>query len=93
MMNNQGGSGGGLAVAALVCGILGLVGGFIPVVQWFTGILAILAIIFGVIARKSAPADKRGMATAGMVMGIIAVALTLLVIVACGACLAGLGAL
>ena len=89
----NGSSGGGLATAALVCGILGLVGGFIPVVSWFTGILAILAIIFGVIARKNGPEDKRGMATAGMVMGIIAVALTLLVILACGACIAGLGML
>lgn len=41
-----------LSIAALVCGILGIVGGFIPVVQYFTTVLSILAIIFGVMGRK-----------------------------------------
>ena len=59
-----------MAIAALVCGILGIVGGFIPVVNYFTLVLAILGIVFGVKARKqSAEAQdgKQGMATAGLV--------------------------
>ena len=63
-----------MAIAALVCGILGIVGGFIPVVNYFTLVLAILGIVFGVKARKqSAEAQdgKQGMATAGLVCGIV----------------------
>lgn len=37
----------GLAIAALVCGILGIIGSYIPVVQYFTFVLAILGIVFG----------------------------------------------
>jgi len=96
-MPPQNTSGGNLAIAALVCGILGLVGGFIPVVQYFTLILAILAVIFGVKARKTAPPDKRGMATIGMVLGIIGLGLTVIAIicvaVCAGAFLSGLGSL
>ncbi len=58
----------GLAVAALVLGILG----------FFTGITAILAIIFGAVAmgqtKKNPGLGGRGMAVAGLVMGIVVVA-------------------
>jgi hypothetical protein len=76
-----------LATAALVCGILGLTGGFIPEINYFTGILAILAIIFGAIERKKALQAGRpaGIATAGMVLGIIAVVLTVILIIAIAA--------
>ncbi len=61
----------GKAVAALVLGILGLLAGFI---------LAVLAIIFGAIARGDTAKDPtlggRGMATAGLVLGIIGLLLT-----------------
>ena len=90
-------NGSNLAVAALICGILGIVGSFIPIVQYFTLVLAILGVVFGVKARKTAPPDKRGMATAGMVLGIIALGLTLLAIIcvvcAAGALLSGLSGL
>ncbi len=59
-----------MAVASLVCGILGLIGAWFPIIQYFTFILSILAIIFGVKARKQEPG---GMATAGFVLGIIGV--------------------
>ena len=77
-----------MGIAALVCGILGIVGGFIPGVQYFTGVLAILAIIFGVIGRKN---GEGAPATAGMVLGIIAVAIKVVAIIACAACI-GAGA-
>lgn len=37
----------GMSIAALVCGILGIVGSWIPVVMYFTLVLAILGIVFG----------------------------------------------
>lgn len=63
----------GRAIAALVCGILGIVGSWIPVVCYFTFILAILGIVFGVKAKKIAVENNEptGMATAGLVLGII----------------------
>lgn len=59
--------GNGMAVAGLVCGIIGLL------IFWF--ILGPLAIIFGGIglSRANKGAPHRGMAIAGVVLGIIAV--------------------
>ncbi len=69
-----------MSLAALILGIVGLVG------DWFLGWLGIippvLAVIFGILGRKSG--KNRGMATAGMVMGIIALALWVIVIVLIG---------
>jgi len=64
-----------MAIAALVCGILGIIGMFLPIIKYFSFILAILAIRFGVIARKEArkAEQETGMATAGLVLGIIGV--------------------
>lgn len=63
----------GMAVAALICGILGIIGSFIPVVMYFTAVLAVLGIIFGVKGKKIARENNTGMglATAGLVLGII----------------------
>lgn len=81
-----------MAVASLVLGILSLllslsiswVGlGFIP------AIVGIIGIILGVLARKKDD-EKKGMATAGLVMSIIAVALGLITFLACAACLGSL---
>ena len=54
----------GLSIAALVCGILGIIGSFIPIVCYVTFILAILGIVFGVKARKTALPGETGLATA-----------------------------
>lgn len=59
----------GLSIAALVCGILGIIGSFIPIVCYVTFILAILGIVFGVKARKTALPGETGLATAGLVPG------------------------
>ncbi|MCL1797759.1 MAG: DUF4190 domain-containing protein [Eggerthellaceae bacterium] len=52
----------GMAVASLVCGLVGL---FV-----FGFVLGVLAIILGVLARKRP--DRKGMATAGIILGAIA---------------------
>lgn len=79
-----------MEVAALVMGIIALVGGFFGVTGVIGPICAILAIIFGVIGMKK-NSDKKGMAKAGMIMGIIAIALSILITIACVACI-GAGA-
>lgn len=63
----------GTSIAALVCGILGIVGAFIPVIMYFTLALGILGIIFGVNGQKKAKTAKTtsGLATAGLVCGIV----------------------
>ena len=53
-------NGKGMSIAALVCGILGIVGSFIPVVTYFTFVLSILGIIFGVKGNKIAKATGEG---------------------------------
>jgi hypothetical protein len=67
----------GKAITSLVCGIIGLF--VIPL------ILSILAIVFGIIARKDTERDAslggRGMATAGLVLGIIGIVLAPILII------------
>ncbi len=64
----------GFSVAGLVLGILGLVGGFIPVVNYFTTVCAILGLIFACNGRKRSKlvyGKASGIATAGLVLSII----------------------
>lgn len=63
----------GRAIAALVCGLLGIIGAWIPIVCYFTFVLAILGIVFGAKAKKIAAENNEptGLATAGLVLGII----------------------
>ena len=61
-----------LAVVALVLGIVSIITWLFPIAGYIT---TIIAIVLGVKGRKS---EKRGMATAGMVLGIIFLIITLL---------------
>ncbi len=90
----------GFSIAALVLGIVGIIGGWFPVIQYFTLICAILGIIFGVKGKKMSAAvygKPSGMATAGFVLGIIGVAFAVLGIICIigflGCLGAGVGAL
>lgn len=77
-----------LSIAALVLGILGIVGGWIPVVCYFTTVCAVLGIIFGVKGRRKSIAvygKPSGLATAGLVLGIIGTAFAVLGLI-CTAC-------
>ena len=61
----------GMAVAALVLGILALVFFWLPFLGW---IPAVLGLVFGLIAMQQ-QAGGRGMATAGVVCSAIALAI------------------
>ena len=73
------------SVTALVLGILSIVGGFIPVVCYFTLVFGIVGIIFGAKGRKTSPAGKTGMATAGFVCAIIGTAFSVIGVI-CAIC-------
>jgi hypothetical protein len=63
----------GMAIASMVLGIISLL--------CFPYITGVLAVIFGAVAKNNG--YKSGMATAGIVCGIIGVALWLLMLLAC----------
>lgn len=77
-------------VASMILGIISLVFDFIPGINFLGTILAILAIVFAVIGKNkiknsNGELNGNGMATAGLVLGIISVVLFILFLVACGA--------
>ena len=83
-------TGGGKAVASLVLGILSLVlavfgFGF----RWMSIVLGLLGIIFGALGRKCV--EKKGMATAGLVMSIIGALIGILLYVACASLASSIG--
>lgn len=89
-----------MSIAALVCGIVGIVGGFIPVVCYFALVCSILGIIFGAKGMKIAKqtGENKGLAVAGLVLGIVSTAITAIAVICAvvaigmlGAGLAGLG--
>jgi len=65
--------------APMIMGLLGLFGGFIPIVKYFTGLLSLLAIFIGISQRKNRKGAglPTGKATAGIIMGLIAVIITI----------------
>ena len=77
----------GKSVGSLVLGIIGVVVGFFGGWAWIGAILGIIGLILGVMGKKEAPSS---MATAGIVLSIIAIALGLIVTIACYACVASI---
>ena len=77
------GSSKGISIAALVCGIVGIVGGWIPGLSWVTLIIAIVGIVLGAIGMKKAKENNepKGLATAGLVLGIIGTAIAVLAVI------------
>ena len=75
-----------MSVSAFVCGILGIVGSFLPIIGYFTLVLAILGIVFGARGMKIAKYnhESKGLAIAGLVLGIIGVSFYVLVILLVG---------
>lgn len=79
-----------MAIASLVLGICALVFPFIGL-GWLSVLIGVVGIVLGALGRKNS--EKQGMATAGIVMSIIAVALGLIMWLACAACIGGLASL
>ena len=65
----------GWAIAALVCGIVGAVGGLIPLLYWLAWGLGLLALVFGVIAIRQGGRERSGtgMGWAGAILGVVAI--------------------
>lgn len=81
-----------MGIAALVLGIISIVIGVFSAgaLGWIGAIIGILGIILGAIGRNSAPEEKRGIATAGLVCSIVGTILCLLFYLACVACIGSL---
>ena len=79
-----------MAVASLVLGICSLVFPFIGL-GWLSVLLGVIGIVLGAIGKKNT--EKKGMATAGITMSIIAVALGLIFWLACAACIGGIASM
>lgn len=74
-----------MAIASLVLGIIALVLTLIvPGMGWIGVLIGIVGIILAAIAKKQGV--KSGAATAGLVLSIIAVALSLILWIACAIC-------
>lgn len=73
-MMKQAVPGKGLAIASMVCGIVSFF--------CFGFILGLLAVIFGGVAKSKGYSG--GMATAGIVLGVIGLAFYVVMIIACG---------
>lgn len=80
-----------MATASLVLGIISLLislGFGAAGMGWIGSICGIVGIVLGALGRKDP--EKRGMATAGLVMSIIALSWGVIATIACVACFAGL---
>ncbi|MGY0372451.1 DUF4190 domain-containing protein [Clostridium sp. JNZ J1-5] len=82
----------GLSITSMILGIVGLVITFVPGLNFIGILCGILAIIFGVISKNRIQSSDEelsglGMAKAGLILGIITIAIFILTLVACGAIL------
>lgn len=74
----------GFAIAALVCGIIALLLSWIPVINILALVLGIAAVICGVVGMRRAAqpgVGQRGIAVGGLVTGIVAILLSVLIFV------------
>jgi hypothetical protein len=80
-----------MSVVALVFGILGLILSIIPlfgVPQMIGGALGLFALVLGILGRKKAAEQRQptGTATAGVVLGVLATLLSILMYASCMYC-------
>ena len=63
----------GFGIAALICGILGCVGAFIPIITYFAWFIAVIGIIMGGVGihKSKVWGTGGGLAVGGLVTGII----------------------
>lgn len=81
----------GFAIASMVCGIVGIV---FFCVFYLSMILAVLAIIFGALVlndnKKNGTNTGRGMAIAGLVLGIVTIGLAVIIFAGFGAAISSI---
>lgn len=88
----------GISIAALVCGIVGCASTFFSSSSWVFPVIGlvvgIVGIVLGVKGKKAAAANNEpaGLATAGMILGIVGTALAAVGIICAVACYATLNA-
>ena len=82
-----------MPVASLVLGILGTLLSLHPVSMLIGLPMAIVALILGIMGRKQLAAQNQptGLATAGMVLGIIGTTIGALILALCAACAGMIG--
>ena len=73
-----------MGVVSLVFGIISIVLCWIPAINWIGIILGIIGIVLGAVAKKKG----QGTGTAGMVLSIVGTVLSLIMYLACVACVA-----
>ncbi|MFE7511716.1 DUF4190 domain-containing protein [Streptomyces sp. NPDC057540] len=69
----------GLGTAALILGIIGTLSGLIPLFFWLAGILGLIALILGLVAKgrvKRREANNKGVAVTGAILGLAALILS-----------------
>lgn len=79
-----------MGVLSSVLGVCSLVFPFIGL-GWLSALLGIAGFILGILSRKNM--EENGIATAGIIMCIVAVTLGLLSWITCAACVGGLASL
>jgi len=81
-----------MAVASMVLGILSLLVMWIPVIGIVAVPMSLIGVILGASSKKSLTAQGKptGVATAGIVMSVIALAISILFTLVCAACLAAI---
>lgn len=83
-----------MAITSLVLGILSIVFSVFSMrlIGWLGTILGVIGIIFGVLAKKKETEDNPSkVGKAGLICSIIGTALSLILYIACIACLVGAG--
>ncbi len=80
-----------MAIASLVLGIVALLVTLFTagVFGWVGAIIAIVGIVLGALGTNEP--ENEGIAKAGMIVSIVALALSILIYVACIACVVGVG--
>ncbi|MDR3208072.1 MAG: DUF4190 domain-containing protein [Oscillospiraceae bacterium] len=76
----------GKAIAALVMGIVGIVLFWVPFFNTVTLILSIVGVVLAVGARKEAPQNAAGIATAGLVLSVIGLVVSGIGFISCTLC-------
>lgn len=79
----------------MVCGIIAVVGAFIPIVTWVAWLIGILGIVFGALGMKKSKETNsgHGLAVAGLVLGIIGTVIGLIGFLCIVICVSAAGAL